>query len=143
TNSDHEEENQLRTFLKIVPEEEEKIDYELMEVQGGSRPFPEMIKLFDRMDLVEIHSLVMKRFETTPLEGINLLLWVHVLRLEDGTEINMLAERRYPLNKNTLERMMDLRLTAVSDDDTIFDLLRFIEQQIDEFGGQDGNEEDI
>ncbi|GJT33712.1 hypothetical protein Tco_0924131 [Tanacetum coccineum] len=68
---------------------------------------------------------------------------VHVLRLEDGTEINMLAERRYPLTKNTLERMMDLRLTAVSDDDTVFDLLRFIEQQIDEFGGQDGSEKDL
>ncbi|GJR02032.1 hypothetical protein Tco_0525016 [Tanacetum coccineum] len=136
-----------------------------------------MIKLFDRMDLIEIHSLVMKRFETTPLEGIDLLLWgdlrtmfeskeddelwknqeewklqswifyenyrVHVLRLEDGTEINMLAERRYPLTKHTLERMMDLRLTVVSDDDTVFDLLRFIVQQIDEFGGQDGSEKDL
>ncbi|GKC74852.1 hypothetical protein Tco_1120735, partial [Tanacetum coccineum] len=30
TDSDHEEENQLRTFLKIVPEEEEKINYEVM-----------------------------------------------------------------------------------------------------------------
>ncbi|GJR66080.1 hypothetical protein Tco_0012145 [Tanacetum coccineum] len=49
---------------------------------------------------------------------------VHVLRLEDGTEINMLAERRYPLTKNILERMMDLRLTVVSDDDTVFDLLK-------------------
>ncbi|GJS88692.1 hypothetical protein Tco_0771328 [Tanacetum coccineum] len=63
---------------------------------------------------------------------------VHVLRLANGTEINMIVERRYPLTKNTLERMMDLRLTAVSDDDTVFDLLRFIEQQTDEFGGQDG-----
>ncbi|GJR95117.1 hypothetical protein Tco_0267291 [Tanacetum coccineum] len=116
TDSDHEEENHLRTCLKIVPEEEEKIDYEV---------------LGTRMDLVEIYSLVMKRFETTPPEGIDLLLW------EDGTKINMLAERRYPLTKNTLERMMDIRLTAVSDDDTVFDLLRFIEQQIDEFGGQD------
>ncbi|GJZ40085.1 hypothetical protein Tco_0586648 [Tanacetum coccineum] len=50
----------------------------------------------------------------------------------------MLAGRRYPLTKNTLERMTDLRVTAVSDDDTVFDLLRFIEQHIDEFGGQDG-----
>ncbi|GJR20661.1 hypothetical protein Tco_0969188 [Tanacetum coccineum] len=119
----------------------ELINYRVFRADGSSRwikTFSEMIKFFDRMDLVEIHSLVMKRFETTPLEGIDLLLWVHVLRLEDGTEINMLAERRYPLTKNTLERMMDLRLTAVSDDDTVFDLLRFIEQQIDEFGGQDG-----
>ncbi|GJR30779.1 hypothetical protein Tco_1107011 [Tanacetum coccineum] len=124
--SDHEEESQLRTFLKIVPEEDEKIDYEV---------------LGTRMDLVEIHSLIMKRFETIPPEGIDLLLWV--LRLDDGTEINMLAKRRYPLTKNTLERMIDLKLTAVSNDDTIFDWLRFIEQQIDEFGGQDGNEEDL
>ncbi|GKD74833.1 hypothetical protein Tco_1333115 [Tanacetum coccineum] len=189
TDSDHEEENQLRIFLKIVPEEEENIDYEILgtrypiinweskfydyghfgreliyyrvfRADGSSRwikTFSEMIKLFDRMDLIEIHSLVMKRFETTPPEGIDLLLWgdlrtmfeskeddelwknqeewklqswifyencgVHVLRLEDGTEINMLAERRYPLTKHTLERMMDLRLTAVSDDDTVFDLL--------------------
>ncbi|GJW15701.1 hypothetical protein Tco_0019834 [Tanacetum coccineum] len=68
---------------------------------------------------------------------------VHVLRLEDGTEINMLEERIYPLTKHTLERMMDLRLIAVSDDDTVFDLLRFIVQQIDEFGGQDGSEKDL
>ncbi|GJT20338.1 hypothetical protein Tco_0890275 [Tanacetum coccineum] len=114
TDSDHGEENQLRIFLKIVPEEEEKIDYKI---------------LGTRMDLIELHSLVMKRFETTPPEGIDLLFWgdlrtiVHVLRLEDGTEINMLAERRYPLTKHTLKRMMDLRLTAVSDDDTVFDLL--------------------
>ncbi|GJU28144.1 hypothetical protein Tco_1166765 [Tanacetum coccineum] len=82
--------NQLEpndAILEIVPEEEEKIDYEVL----GTR-------------------------------------------LEDGTKINMLAERRYPLTKNTLERMMDLRLTVVSDDDTVFDLLRFIKQQIDEFG---------
>ncbi|GJY68017.1 hypothetical protein Tco_0470999 [Tanacetum coccineum] len=209
TDSDHEEENQLRTFLKIVPEEEEKIDYEVLGTRypiinweskfydyghfrreliyyrvfraDGSlrwiKTFTEMIKFFDRMDLVEIHSLVMKRFETTPPEGIDLLLWgdlrimfeskeddelwknqeewklqswifyenckVYVLRLEDGTEINMLAERRCHLTKNTLERMMNLKLTTVSDDDIVFDLLRFIEQQIDKFGGQDGNEEDL
>ncbi|GKA65395.1 hypothetical protein Tco_0765102 [Tanacetum coccineum] len=34
--------------------------------------------------------------------------------------------------------MMDLRLTVLCDDDTVFDMLRFIVQHIDEFGGQDG-----
>ncbi|GJU91403.1 hypothetical protein Tco_1303826 [Tanacetum coccineum] len=107
TDYDHEEENQLRTFLKIVLEEEEKIDYEVLgtrypiinweskfynyghfgreliyyrvfRVDGSSRwikTFSEMIKFFDRIDLVKIHSLVMKRFKTTPPEGIDLLLW--------------------------------------------------------------------
>ncbi|GJU01686.1 hypothetical protein Tco_1112024 [Tanacetum coccineum] len=176
TDSDHEEENQLRIFLKIVPEEEEKIDYEILgtrypiinweskfydyghfgreliyyrvfKADGSSRwikTFSEMIKLFDRMDLIEIHSLVIKRFDTTPPEGIDLLLWGDLRTIfEDGTEINMLAERRYPLTKHTLERMMDLRLTVVSDDETVFDLIRFIVQQIDEFGGQDGSEKDL
>ncbi|GJU05890.1 hypothetical protein Tco_1122320 [Tanacetum coccineum] len=94
TNSDHEEENQLRTFLKIVPEEEETIDYEVLgtivfKADGSSRwikTFSEMIKLFDRMDLVEIHSLVMKRFETTPREGIDLLLWGDLRNMFESKE---------------------------------------------------------
>ncbi|GJS42480.1 ribonuclease H-like domain-containing protein [Tanacetum coccineum] len=107
TDSNHEEENQLRTFLKIIPKEErlfkkfyapmvsvslnwndkfydyghfgrELIYYRVFRADGSSRwikTFSEMIKLFDKMDLVKIHSLVMKRFETTPPEGIDLLLW--------------------------------------------------------------------
>ncbi|GKE82922.1 hypothetical protein Tco_1552922, partial [Tanacetum coccineum] len=52
TDSDHEEENQLRTFLKIVPEEEENIDYEVLGTgaDGSSRwikTFSEMINFFD------------------------------------------------------------------------------------------------
>ncbi|GJX27410.1 putative ribonuclease H-like domain-containing protein [Tanacetum coccineum] len=34
-----------------------------------------MLKKFDRQDLVDLHRLVMKRFEDTTPEGYNLLLW--------------------------------------------------------------------
>ncbi|GJZ68824.1 hypothetical protein Tco_0632374 [Tanacetum coccineum] len=101
TDSDLEEDEQLRASLKIVLDEEEEIDYEVM----GTR--------------------------------------VHILALEDGTEIRMLAERRYPLIRGTLERMMELRLTAEYEGEAVFDLLRFIQKQIDEFGGQDGSEKDL
>ncbi|GJT03532.1 hypothetical protein Tco_0824701 [Tanacetum coccineum] len=37
---------------------------------------------------------------------------VHILALVIGNEIHMLAERRYPLIRETLERMMELRLTT-------------------------------
>ncbi|GKA01331.1 hypothetical protein Tco_0673996 [Tanacetum coccineum] len=37
---------------------------------------------------------------------------VHILALEDGTKIHMLAERRYPHIRETLKRMMELRLTT-------------------------------
>ncbi|GJW94584.1 putative ribonuclease H-like domain-containing protein, partial [Tanacetum coccineum] len=157
----------------------ELIYYRVIRADGSSRwikTFSEMVKLFDRMDLVEIHSLVMKRFATTTPEGIDLLLWgdlktmfesntddelwknqeewnllswefhenygVHVLRLEDGTEINMLAERRYPLTKDTQDKMLDLRLTIIFDDDVALDLLRFIEKQIAELEKSEGNNGD-
>ncbi|GJS75241.1 hypothetical protein Tco_0725122 [Tanacetum coccineum] len=65
---------------------------------------------------------------------------VHTLILEDGTEIHMLAEKKYPLTKETLERMMSLKLIA---EDSAYDLLRFIQKQIDEAGSHDGGEKDL
>ncbi|GKC17428.1 hypothetical protein Tco_1014210 [Tanacetum coccineum] len=44
--SDHEEESQLRTFLKIVPEEDEKIDYEVL----GTRFIEQQIDEFGGQD---------------------------------------------------------------------------------------------
>ncbi|GKE53100.1 hypothetical protein Tco_1488256, partial [Tanacetum coccineum] len=44
----------------------------------------------------------------------------------------MLAERKYPLTKETLERMMSLKLIAESASNSAYDLLRFIQKQINE-----------
>ncbi|GJS54902.1 hypothetical protein Tco_0628264 [Tanacetum coccineum] len=43
----------------------------------------------------------------------------------------------------TLERMLALRLIAESESEAVFDLLRFIQQQIDESGSHDGSEKDL
>ncbi|GJR64374.1 hypothetical protein Tco_0010439 [Tanacetum coccineum] len=154
--------------------------YRVFRADGSSRyikTFTEMVSRFDRLDFIELHSLVMKRFETSTPEGIDLILWgslrtmfeanaeddlwknqeewilkswnfydncgVHILVLEDGTEFYMLAERRYPLTKETLERMLALRLIAESESEAVFDLLRFIQKQIDESGSHDGSEKDL
>ncbi|GKA23626.1 hypothetical protein Tco_0709659 [Tanacetum coccineum] len=154
--------------------------YSVFRADGSSRYikfFTEMVSRFDRLDFIELHSLVMKRFETSTPEGIDLILWgslrtmfeanaeddlwknqeewilkswnfydncgVHILVLEDGTEFYMLAERRYPLTKETLERMLALRLIAESESEAVFDLLRFIQKQIDESGSHDGSEKDL
>ncbi|GJZ07970.1 hypothetical protein Tco_0542253 [Tanacetum coccineum] len=117
TDSDHEDEEQLKTFLKIVSDEEGIIDYE--------------------------------RFETTTPEGVDLALWgdlrtmIHTLILEDGTEIHMLTERKYPLTKETLEKMMSLKLVVESASDGAYNLFRFIQKQIDESGSYDGSEKDL
>ncbi|GJY45541.1 hypothetical protein Tco_0434604, partial [Tanacetum coccineum] len=141
--------------------------YRVFRANGSSRyikTFTEKVSRFDRLDFIELHSLVMQRFLTITPKEIDLVLWgdlrimfeeiadddiwknqekwiikswtfyenygVHILALEDGTEIHMLAERRYPLIKETLERMMELRLIAESEGEAVFDLLRFI-QKID------------
>ncbi|GJZ32273.1 hypothetical protein Tco_0577709 [Tanacetum coccineum] len=209
TDSDLEEEEQLKAFLMIVPDEEGIIDYEVLEKRfpiinweskfyefdrhgaeciyyrifrsdGSSRwikTFSEMVTRFDRLDLEELYNLVMKRFETTTPEGVDLVLWgdlrtmfdanaedelwqnqerwnlkswdlyencgVHTLILEDGTEIHMLAERKYPLTKETLERMLSLRLVAGTASEDAYTLLRFIQKQIDEYGSHDGGEKDL
>ncbi|GKC57252.1 hypothetical protein Tco_1084850 [Tanacetum coccineum] len=99
----------------------------------------------------------MQRFETITPEGVDLVLWgdlriiwdfyencgVHTLILEDGTEFYMLAERKYPLTKETLEKMMYLNLVAESASDSAYNLLRFIQKQIDESRGYDGSEKDL
>ncbi|GJX66551.1 hypothetical protein Tco_0300894 [Tanacetum coccineum] len=80
TDADLEEEEKLKAFLKIVPDEEGIIDYEVwrMRSDGSSRwikTFSKMVTRFDRLDLVELYNLVMKIFETTTLEGVDLVLW--------------------------------------------------------------------
>ncbi|GJW57268.1 putative ribonuclease H-like domain-containing protein [Tanacetum coccineum] len=83
-------------------------------------------------------------------EGWNLKSWdfyenckVHTLTLEDGTEIHMLTKRRYPLIKETLERMMSLKLIAEFASDSTYELLRFIQKHINEAGSHDGGEKDL
>ncbi|GJS55017.1 hypothetical protein Tco_0628379 [Tanacetum coccineum] len=95
-----------------------------------------------------VADLLTKAFDNQ--ERWNLKSWhfyenygVHTLTLEDGTEIHMLAERKYPLTKETLERMMSLKLIVESASDGAYDLLRFIQKQIDETGSHDRREKDL
>ncbi|GKA83201.1 hypothetical protein Tco_0789949 [Tanacetum coccineum] len=113
TESDLEEEEGLKTFLKIVPDIEGMIDYENQERWNN--------KSWNFYEKCGVNSLT----------------------LEDGTEIHMHAERKYPLTKETLERMMSLKLIAESASDSAYDLLRFIQKQIDEAGSHDGGEKDL
>ncbi|GJX69425.1 hypothetical protein Tco_0305152 [Tanacetum coccineum] len=63
-----------------------------------------------------------------------------LMEVLDDTEIHMLVERKYPLTKETLKRMLALRLIAEFESKAVFDLLRFIQKKIVEseiHGGDD------
>ncbi|GJT40938.1 hypothetical protein Tco_0940803 [Tanacetum coccineum] len=55
---------------------------------------------------------------------------VYILELEDGTVIHMLVERRYPLSKDLMQRMLDFGLEVEIESTVALDLIRFIKQQI-------------
>ncbi|GKB31478.1 hypothetical protein Tco_0870879 [Tanacetum coccineum] len=152
TDSDLEEEEHLKTFLKLVPDKEGIIDYEVPEKRFPTGNQNSIILTDMEQNPEELYNLVMQRFKSTTPEGVDLILrsWnfyencgVHTLILEDGTEIHMLAERKYPLTKETLERMLSLKLIAESASESTYNLLRFIQKQIDEYGSYDGSEKDL
>ncbi|GJU30477.1 hypothetical protein Tco_1174066 [Tanacetum coccineum] len=91
----------LRMWLTVVPDEEATVDpkilhtkypivdwesqslgsmhiYKIIRADGNTsyhKTFESMLKRFDRQDLVDLHRLVMKRFEDNTPEGYNLMLW--------------------------------------------------------------------
>ncbi|GKC73139.1 hypothetical protein Tco_1119022, partial [Tanacetum coccineum] len=177
TDSDLKEEEQLKAFLVIVPDEEGEIDYEVLDkrypivdceykfyhtdrygkphdyyrvlrADGSSRyikTFTEMVSSLRTMFEANAEDDLLKNQEEWILKSWNFYdnCRVHILVLEDGTEFYMLVEKRYPLIKETLERMLALRLIAESESEAVFDLLRFIQKKIDEFGSHDGSEKDL
>ncbi|GJY00001.1 hypothetical protein Tco_0357019 [Tanacetum coccineum] len=78
-----------------------------------------MLRKFDRQDLVDLHRLVMKRFEDNTLEG-------------SLTCFNMLVEKRYPLIKEMLEKMLNWKLEAEAESAMAFELLKFIKTQLED-----------
>ncbi|GJW92044.1 putative ribonuclease H-like domain-containing protein [Tanacetum coccineum] len=147
TDSDLEEEEHLKIFLKIVPDEEGiGIYYKIFRSDGNSR----WIKTFSEMVTRTMFDANAEDELWQNQERWNLKSWyfykncgVHTLILEDGTEIYMLAERKYPLTKETLGKMMSLKLVAESASDGAYNLLRSIQKHIDESGSYDGSEKDL
>ncbi|GKE09425.1 hypothetical protein Tco_1412976 [Tanacetum coccineum] len=120
-------------------------DFEVCKItrKDGSSSFhgdiQALLRRLDRQDLRHLYSLVQERFKDHSLEGHDLDLWgdlrigVHSLFL-DGTsiQINMLVEKRYPLKKAILEKMINLKIEAEEDSNMAIELIKFIKSQIAE-----------
>ncbi|GKA89983.1 hypothetical protein Tco_0811795 [Tanacetum coccineum] len=136
---EHEKE-ELKMWLTVVSDEEETI-IRADENTSYHKSLSSMLRIFDRQDLVDLHRLLMKRFEDTTPEGYNLLLWgdlkvicgVHTLQM-DGTltRFNMLVEKRYPLIKEMLQKMLNWKLKAEAESTMAFELLKFTKSQLEE-----------
>ncbi|GJY52673.1 hypothetical protein Tco_0443520 [Tanacetum coccineum] len=116
-------------------------------VNGNFRAFNylmEVLHIFDRQDLFHLYDLVMKQYSESTPEGIELILWgdlkimmessieVTDQEFKDGTVIHMLVERKYPLSKELLQRMLDFGLEVEVESTAALDLIRRIAKDVKE-----------
>ncbi|GKC73298.1 hypothetical protein Tco_1119181, partial [Tanacetum coccineum] len=122
--SDVDSDDEHKKCLKIVssPDGDYLVIYR---ANGNFKAFNyllEVLYIFDRQDLFHLYDLVMNQYSEVTMEGIKLILWgdLKILmesskeendqKIEDGTIIYMLVERRYPLSKDLMQRMLDFGL---------------------------------
>ncbi|GJT00584.1 hypothetical protein Tco_0821753 [Tanacetum coccineum] len=94
-----------------------------------------VITRLNKVSSLDRDYLVIYRANGNPFKGIQLSIGacgVYILELEDGTVIHMLVERRYPLSKDLMQRMLDFGLEVEIESTVALDLIRFIKQQIGE-----------
>nr|GEV58502.1 putative ribonuclease H-like domain-containing protein [Tanacetum cinerariifolium] len=131
-----------RTYkcLKVVPDDDKAINYETLDVKslivdcesqvlgtneagdvhvykltrldGSYRhfsTFSRMLEVLDRQDVLDLHTIIMERFLANDLE-----------------------EKRNPLTKEILEKMLSSRLKVKTESTLALDLIKFIKLQIEE-----------
>ncbi|GKA91998.1 hypothetical protein Tco_0813923 [Tanacetum coccineum] len=105
--------------------------YKITRADGSSSfhgDFQALLRRLDRQDLFQLYSLFGSAgWKLHEYSG------VHSLFL-DGTsiQINMLVEKKYPLKKEILEKMINLKIEAEEESSLAHKLIKFIKYQIAE-----------
>ncbi|GJS95682.1 hypothetical protein Tco_0802650 [Tanacetum coccineum] len=118
--------------------------YKIIRADGNTsyhKTFESMLKSFDRHDLEVLNRLVMERFQDNTPEGYNLMLWGDLKILVDPEQDDdiwknqnqwKIIKKKYPLTKETLQKMLNSKLEAEAESSMAFELLKFIKTQIEE-----------
>ncbi|GJY11603.1 hypothetical protein Tco_0380912 [Tanacetum coccineum] len=121
--SDYEQEKEeLRIWLAVVPDEDETVDPELLSVKYPIVDWES--QNLGSVDMEDIHGDLKKLYENC---GVYSLLMDDTL-----TCFNMLVEKRYPLIKEMLKKMLNWKLEADAESTMAFELLKFIKSQVEE-----------
>ncbi|GJW17938.1 hypothetical protein Tco_0025374 [Tanacetum coccineum] len=147
TKPDDDSDDEHRKFLRIVTFDS-TLDSEIMETKSFvsklhkvSSSNGDYLVVYRVNGHFRAFNYLMEYSEITP-EGIELILWGDLKimmesstkendqELKDGTVICMLVERRYPLSKELLQRMLDLGLEVEEESTATLHLVRFIKQKL-------------
>ncbi|GKA74574.1 hypothetical protein Tco_0780876 [Tanacetum coccineum] len=111
----------MKSAKDVIEEEAAEYEQEKEELRAdGSSSYhedtQEFLRRLDRQDLNDLYSC-----------------GVHTLFM-DGTpiEINMLVEKKYPLIKELLEKMLNLQLEDEEESTMVFELIKFIKSLLEE-----------
>ncbi|GKC56067.1 hypothetical protein Tco_1083665 [Tanacetum coccineum] len=108
--------------------------YQISRADGSSKNykiFSEMLDDFDRQYMVDLYSLVKKRYEIISPEGYDKLLWGDLITLFESIAIHMMVEKKYTLTQEMLLRMLNRRLKVDHESTMAFELIRFIKAQLE------------
>ncbi|GJY40442.1 hypothetical protein Tco_0427712 [Tanacetum coccineum] len=136
--NDDDKKEELRACLDVVPRDDIAIDveylatkylivewktyilnenmmyYQIISADGSSKNykiFSEMLDDFDRHDMIDLHRLINERYETTSLEGYDLLLWGDLKTLFEPNEKDELKEINIyskGINNNVVGALMNV-----------------------------------
>ncbi|GJZ04161.1 hypothetical protein Tco_0537436 [Tanacetum coccineum] len=124
------EDDDLKMCLHIAPDEDKLIDVEILDRQypivewnnGNKRFFRTLmgvLSIFDREDLKAVYALVMKKYQDEIPEGFDTMLWGDLM-------IMFNQENRYPLTKEVLSQLLDLKLETEEDSPMALELIKFV-----------------
>ncbi|GJS55765.1 hypothetical protein Tco_0629127 [Tanacetum coccineum] len=92
-----------------------------------------VLSILDRADLKVIYELVMEEYKDKLPEGFDKMLWGDLM-------IMFNQENRYPLAKEVLSNMLELKLETEEESSMALELIKFVKQQLEEF--EDSNDDD-
>ncbi|GJY85241.1 putative ribonuclease H-like domain-containing protein [Tanacetum coccineum] len=84
----------------------------------------EMLYDFDRQDIVELYRLIKESWSLCDFCG------VYILLMQNGIAIHMLTEKKYPLSKEMISKMLSKRLEVYQESTQAYELLKFIRSQV-------------
>ncbi|GJT54326.1 hypothetical protein Tco_0989380 [Tanacetum coccineum] len=98
-----------------------------------------VLSILDRDDICAIYQLVMNRYQDETPEGFDKILWGDLIIMFNQSDKN-----KYPLKKEVLSQLIELKLETEEDSTMALELIRFVKKQIAELEPKDsdGDEED-
>ncbi|GJR89833.1 putative ribonuclease H-like domain-containing protein [Tanacetum coccineum] len=136
----------LMGVLSILDREDLKVIYELVMEEYKDR-LPEG---FDRMLWGDL-MIMFNQGDTADFwdtqQDWKLISWklhsssgVHTIMTSTGLVFHMLVESKYPLTKEVLSQMLELKLETEEESSMALELIKFVRQQLEEF--EDSNDDD-